>query len=144
MNNYWDVGQFFTVSMLANDIPKATQAAEKLFKLKPPLWYHQNHSFSAQSLVEEMHLFAQKCRKKCLSVFERSSPLRYLRSVVQNLHLIQRFKKQTVEHSPLREKLNFWMDIIVEATQGTTNRLRFPVRSLVHVHSQQVLSARWE
>ncbi|KAF0028472.1 hypothetical protein F2P81_019559 [Scophthalmus maximus] len=89
MNNYWDVGQFFTVSMLANDIPKATQAAEKLFKLKPPLWY--------------------------------------LRSVVQNLQLIQRFKKQTVEHSPLRERLNFWMDIIVEATQRTTNRLRFPV-----------------
>ncbi|TKS87489.1 Mitogen-activated protein kinase kinase kinase 15 [Collichthys lucidus] len=89
MNNYWDVGQFFTVSMLANDIPKATQAAEKLFKLKPPLWY--------------------------------------LRSVVQNLQLIQRFKKQTVEHSPQRERLNFWMDIIVEATQRTTNRLRFPV-----------------
>uniref|UniRef100_A0A7N6F9C5 mitogen-activated protein kinase kinase kinase n=1 Tax=Anabas testudineus TaxID=64144 RepID=A0A7N6F9C5_ANATE len=89
MNNYWDVGQFFTVSMLANDIPKATQAAEKLFKLKPPIWY--------------------------------------LRSVVQNLQLIQRFKKQTVEHSPQRERLNFWMDIIVEATQGTTNRLRFPV-----------------
>ncbi|XP_030254966.1 mitogen-activated protein kinase kinase kinase 15 isoform X1 [Sparus aurata] len=89
MNNYWDVGQFFTVSMLANDIPKATQAAEKLFKLKPPLWY--------------------------------------LRSVVQNLQLIQRFKKQAVEHSPQRERLNFWMDIIVEATQGTTNRLRFPV-----------------
>ncbi|XP_068603984.1 mitogen-activated protein kinase kinase kinase 15 [Brachionichthys hirsutus] len=89
MNNYWDVGQFFTVSMLASDIPKATQAAEKLFKLKPPVWY--------------------------------------LRSVVQNLHLIQRFKKQMVEHSPQRERLNFWMDIIVEATQGTTNRLRFPV-----------------
>ncbi|XP_034069796.1 mitogen-activated protein kinase kinase kinase 15 isoform X3 [Gymnodraco acuticeps] len=89
MNNYWDVGQFFTVGMLANDIPKATQAAEKLFKLKPPIWY--------------------------------------LRSVVQNLQLIQRFKKQTVEHSPQRERLNFWMDIIVEATQGTTERLRFPV-----------------
>uniref|UniRef100_A0A0E9TQG5 MAP3K TRAFs-binding domain-containing protein n=1 Tax=Anguilla anguilla TaxID=7936 RepID=A0A0E9TQG5_ANGAN len=39
MNNYWDMGQFFTVSMLANDIPKAVQAAEKLFKLKPPIWY---------------------------------------------------------------------------------------------------------
>ncbi|XP_037550067.1 mitogen-activated protein kinase kinase kinase 15 [Nematolebias whitei] len=89
MNNYWDVGQFFTVSMLASDIPKATQAAEKLFKLNPPLWY--------------------------------------LRSVVQNLQLIQRFKKQAVEHSPQRERLDFWMDIIVEATQGTTNRLRFPV-----------------
>ncbi|KAL7840643.1 hypothetical protein AOLI_G00259660 [Acnodon oligacanthus] len=89
MNNYWDVGQFFTVSMLANDIPKAVQAAEKLFKLKPPIWY--------------------------------------LRSVVQNLKLIQHFKKQNTEHSPQRERLNFWMDIIVEATQGTTNGLRFPV-----------------
>ncbi|XP_066555150.1 mitogen-activated protein kinase kinase kinase 15 isoform X1 [Amia ocellicauda] len=89
MNNYWDVGQFFTVSMLANDIPKAVQAAEKLFKLKPPIWY--------------------------------------LRSVVQNLQLIQRFKKQNLEHSPQRERLNFWMDIIVEATRETTNGLRFPV-----------------
>ncbi|XP_035269999.1 mitogen-activated protein kinase kinase kinase 15 isoform X6 [Anguilla anguilla] len=89
MNNYWDMGQFFTVSMLANDIPKAVQAAEKLFKLKPPIWY--------------------------------------LRSVVQNLQLIQRFKKQNLEHSPQRERLNFWMDIIVEATRGTTNGLRFPV-----------------
>lgn len=39
MNNYWDVGQFFSVSMLANDVGKAVQAAEKLFKLKPPVWY---------------------------------------------------------------------------------------------------------
>uniref|UniRef100_A0A8C6YPH3 mitogen-activated protein kinase kinase kinase n=1 Tax=Nothoprocta perdicaria TaxID=30464 RepID=A0A8C6YPH3_NOTPE len=39
MNSYWDVGQFFSVSMLANDIGKAVQAAEKLFKLKPPVWY---------------------------------------------------------------------------------------------------------
>lgn len=54
---------------------------------------------------------------------------RYLRSVVQNLQLILRFKKQVVEHSPQRERLNFWMDIIVEATQGTTNRLRFPVQT---------------
>uniref|UniRef100_A0A672Q9L1 mitogen-activated protein kinase kinase kinase n=1 Tax=Sinocyclocheilus grahami TaxID=75366 RepID=A0A672Q9L1_SINGR len=43
MNNYWDVGQFFTVSMLANDIPKAVQASEKLFKLKPPIWYIYGH-----------------------------------------------------------------------------------------------------
>lgn len=56
---------------------------------------------------------------------------RYLRSVVQNLQLIQRFKKQIVDHSPQRERLNFWMDIIVEATQGTTNRLRFPVQTNV-------------
>lgn len=55
--------------------------------------------------------------------------------MVQNLQLIQRFKKQIVDHSPQRERLNFWMDIIVEATQGTTNRLRFPV----HTNASQTL-----
>ncbi|XP_077336868.1 mitogen-activated protein kinase kinase kinase 15 [Lithobates pipiens] len=89
MNNYWDVGQFFNVSMLASDIGKAVQAAERLFKLKPPVWY--------------------------------------LRSVVQNLLLIQRFKKLNTEHSPRQDRLNFWMDIIVEATKESTNGLRFPV-----------------
>ncbi|XP_016847884.2 mitogen-activated protein kinase kinase kinase 15 isoform X1 [Anolis carolinensis] len=89
MNNYWDVGQFFSVSMLASDIGKAVQAAERLFKLKPPIWY--------------------------------------LKSLVQNLMLIQRFKKHIIEHSPRQERLNFWLDIIFEATKETTNGLRFPV-----------------
>ncbi|XP_069493211.1 mitogen-activated protein kinase kinase kinase 15 isoform X2 [Ambystoma mexicanum] len=89
MNNYWDVGQFFNVSMLASDIGKAVQAAERLFKLKPPVWY--------------------------------------LRSVVQNLLLIQRFRKPCTEHSPRQDRLNFWMDIIVEATKEFTSGLRFPV-----------------
>ncbi|XP_043928207.1 mitogen-activated protein kinase kinase kinase 15 [Protopterus annectens] len=89
MSNYWDVGQFFTVSMLANDITKAVQAAEKLFKLKPPVWY--------------------------------------LKSVVQNLLLLQQFKKLSLDNSPKQERFNFWMDIIVEATKETTNGLRFPI-----------------
>nr|XP_044619414.1 mitogen-activated protein kinase kinase kinase 15 [Equus asinus] len=89
MNNYWDVGQFFNVSMLASDVGKAVQAAERLFKLKPPVWY--------------------------------------LRSLVQNLLLIQRFKKPIIEHSPRQERLNFWLDIIFEATNEVTNGLRFPV-----------------
>ncbi|KAK9401989.1 mitogen-activated protein kinase kinase kinase 15 [Crotalus adamanteus] len=89
MNNYWDVGQFFTVSMLASDIGKAIQAAERLFKLKPPIWY--------------------------------------LKSLLQNLTLIQHFKKLTIEHSPRQERLNFWLDIIFEATKEKNNGLRFPV-----------------
>ncbi|KAM5196856.1 mitogen-activated protein kinase kinase kinase 15 [Hipposideros larvatus] len=89
MNNYWDVGQFLNVSMLASDVGKAVQAAERLFKLKPPVWY--------------------------------------LRSLVQNLLLIQRFKKPIIERSPRQERLNFWLDIIFEATKEVTNGLRFPV-----------------
>lgn len=54
--------------------------------------------------------------------------LRYLRSLVQNLLLIQRFKKPITEHSPRQELLNFWLDIIFEATNEVTNGLRFPVR----------------
>ncbi|XP_064134136.1 mitogen-activated protein kinase kinase kinase 15 isoform X2 [Loxodonta africana] len=89
MNNYWDVGQFFNVSMLANDAGKAVQAAEKLFKLNPPVWY--------------------------------------LRSLVQNIVLIQRFKKSVNEYSPRQERLHFWLDVIFEATNEATSGLRFPV-----------------
>ncbi|KAI5939328.1 Mitogen-activated protein kinase kinase kinase 15 [Manis javanica] len=89
MNNYWDVGQFFIVSMLVNDVGKAIQAAERLFKLKPPSWY--------------------------------------LQSLVHNLLLIQLFKKPIIDHSPREQRLNFWLDIIFEATNEVTNGLRFPV-----------------
>ncbi|ELK29208.1 Mitogen-activated protein kinase kinase kinase 15 [Myotis davidii] len=88
MNNYWDVGQFLSVTMLANNVKKSIQAAEKLFKLKPPVWY--------------------------------------LRSLVQNLFLILRFKKFIAPPSR-RELLNFWIDIIFEASKEVANGLRFPV-----------------
>ncbi|XP_072440929.1 mitogen-activated protein kinase kinase kinase 15 [Chiloscyllium punctatum] len=89
MNNYYDVGHFFIVSMLAKDVNKAVQAAEKLFKLKPPFWY--------------------------------------MKSLVQNLILLQQFQKINSDHSPKQECLNFWMDIIVEATRTNICGLRFPV-----------------
>ncbi|EPQ10583.1 Mitogen-activated protein kinase kinase kinase 15 [Myotis brandtii] len=87
MNNYWDVGQFLSVTMLANNVEKSIQAAEKLFRLKPPVWY--------------------------------------LRSLVQNLFLILRFKKFIAPLSR-RELLNFWLDIIFEASKEVANGLRFP------------------
>ncbi|KAM6151469.1 mitogen-activated protein kinase kinase kinase 15 [Rhynchocyon petersi] len=90
MHNYWDVGQFFNVSMLASDAGKAIQAAEKLFKMKPPVWY--------------------------------------LRSVVQDLTVIQRFKKSSIEHYCSRqEELDFWLDMLLEAANTVTCGLRFPV-----------------
>nr|KAF6360301.1 mitogen-activated protein kinase kinase kinase 15 [Myotis myotis] len=88
MNNYWDVGQFLSITMLASNVEKSIQAAEKLFKLKPPVWY--------------------------------------LRSLVQNLFLILRFKK-FIAPSSRRELLNFWLDIIFEASKEVANGLRFPV-----------------
>ncbi|XP_063299335.1 mitogen-activated protein kinase kinase kinase 5 [Pelobates fuscus] len=39
LQSYWDVGFYLGASVLANDLTKVIQAAERLFKLKAPAWY---------------------------------------------------------------------------------------------------------
>ncbi|XP_019367628.1 PREDICTED: mitogen-activated protein kinase kinase kinase 6 [Gavialis gangeticus] len=39
MEYYWDVGFYLGTAILANNLPKVTQASEKLYKLHAPVWY---------------------------------------------------------------------------------------------------------
>ncbi|XP_067882182.1 LOW QUALITY PROTEIN: mitogen-activated protein kinase kinase kinase 5-like [Heterodontus francisci] len=61
-------------------------------------------------------------------LFKLKAPAWYLKSVVQTIHIYQRFKKQTPEQPPeCQDRMDFWMDFIVEATNEAVSLVRFPV-----------------
>lgn len=90
LEDYWDVATFFEISVLFMHYSNAAQAAQCMFKLKPPNWY--------------------------------------LKSTVDNIQLIDKFRKKNEDLvSPDEQIFHFWMEFFLEATKTEQEEdFRFP------------------
>lgn len=90
LEEYWDVATFFEISVLFMHYSNAANAAQCMFKLKPPNWY--------------------------------------LKSTINNILLIDKFRKKNEDCvSPGEQIFHFWMEFFLEATKSEQEEVfRFP------------------
>ena len=63
LTQYWIVGRFIIISVLAQDDQRACLAAEQMFKLDPPAWYLRSILKDLDLLITKMTMLSQPSGK---------------------------------------------------------------------------------
>lgn len=107
LENYWDVATYFEFCLLANQHPKAIEAAECMFNLKPTKWH-------LKSTIGNIKLIYKFKPKPALENFQNVSP------TATTIH------QQEVIQSPEEQIVEFWMDFFMDAVlDSCENQIRF-------------------
>lgn len=106
LQDYWDVATFFEISVLAADYPKAIQAAECMFTLKPPIWY-------LKSTIGNIALI-QQFRRPAAAVAAGTAAVDQAGGTV------------VAVGSPEESLFEFWLEYFSDACLGDATNIRFP------------------
>ncbi|XP_042190178.1 mitogen-activated protein kinase kinase kinase 15 isoform X2 [Callorhinchus milii] len=129
MNNYYDVGHFLVVSLLAKDFDKAVQAAEKLFKLNPPFWF-------LRSTVQNLTLIQQFWKQNVENSLKRESLNFWLDIIVETTESItNRLRFPVLILEPTKVYQPSYISINSEADEKTV--------SIWHVSPEEVGIYEW-
>lgn len=109
MTDYWDVATYFEFCLLAKEFSKAIEAAECMFKLKPPIW-HLKSTIGNIKLIYQFKL--KQSPKESANGVDLSSS-----SSTCEADSLQSPEEQIVE---------FWMDFFIDASlESSDDQIRF-------------------
>lgn len=127
MKDYWDVGFYLGANILTNEHKKVIEASEKLYRLKPPIWWDSRLIITR--ILIPTRLFSRSESVLCLY---RSTSLvcflRFVASIMETFILYRQFAKLPEVKYPKQDTVDLWMELLLQTYKPTVSTDRCPVR----------------